>query len=231
MIINETSENVIPVFINNKEMIYEWHHYKSKYYYNCVIEESLSQPISEIYRVRSTNLRITEEEILKSYKNRFKFIRDNKLAETNFKILNNILPCNKNLFRWKKSDSNLCNICGEEESISHLLFECNYVRMLWNCVSDSLLYNANVTHDMVIFGLHLDSALNHVFSIIIYFIYREWLICSLEKKIRRNRFCYKYFVNYLKMRVSLYSKCVNSSWLMVCQKLSMLVRYIEDNML
>ena len=48
-------------------------------------------------------------------------IKDNKLAETNFKILNGILPCGVNLIRWKKATNSECSICEQQESISHML--------------------------------------------------------------------------------------------------------------
>ena len=35
-----------------------------------------------------------------SCKRKIKVLKDKKLAEINFKILNNILPCNRNLLKW-----------------------------------------------------------------------------------------------------------------------------------
>ena len=37
-----------------------------------------------------------------SYVCKVKQLKDKKLVETNFKILNNILPCNGNLSKWGK---------------------------------------------------------------------------------------------------------------------------------
>ena len=39
---------------------------------------------------------------------------------------------------------------------------------------------------MVLSGYDTDKFINHTFSLIVYFIYKEWLICSLEKKQPKN---------------------------------------------
>ena len=66
-------------------------------------------------------------------------MKDKKLAETNFKILNNILPCNRNLFKWGKCDTNLCHFCQEEESVGHLLLECTYALLTGSSVLFQIL--------------------------------------------------------------------------------------------
>ena len=73
------------------------------------------------------------------------------------KILNNILPCNRNLLKWGKSETNLCCFCQEEETISHLLFYCTYAESIWEVVNNTLLHGENATHDMILFGYDTDS--------------------------------------------------------------------------
>ena len=69
---------------------------------------------------------------------------------------------------WGKSETRLCYICGEEESISHLLYHCSHVKPVWEIVN-SAISECDICHDLVIFGFDLDIILNHVFSIIVYF--------------------------------------------------------------
>ena len=158
--------------------------------------------------------------------NKIKLIKDKKLAETNLKILNNILPCNKNLHKWGKSSTKLCYICGEEESISHLLYHCRHVKPVWEIVN-SAISECDISHDLVVFGFDLDTVLNHVFSIIVYFIYREWLICSFENKHRTESVCLKSLVNFLNTRKHLYSKCSHSIWRDICIKLDIIIDHFE----
>ena len=53
-----------------------------------------------------------------------------KLKEFNYKLLHGILPCNKNLMKWKIRMSAECDVCQQQQSIEHLLFECIYVKPL-----------------------------------------------------------------------------------------------------
>ena len=154
-------------------------------------------------------------------------MKDKKIAETNFKILNNILPCNRNLFKWGKSDTNLCHFCQEEESVSHLLFECTYAQKVWKLVND-VFQLGEISHDDVIFGTELDLSMNYVFSVIIYYIYREWLICSFENEHRSPDLKLLSLIHYLKIRINVYSKCSDPIWYGICNELDMIVMYLEN---
>ena len=120
--IDPTRDTSVPVYVHNTNEIYTWEQKRAKYYCNHLIQEIVTPPTSELYWRKFTNLMITEDLLSKSYMSKIKLIKDKKIAETNLKILNNILPCNKNLHTWGKNETKLCYICGEEESISHLLY-------------------------------------------------------------------------------------------------------------
>ena len=49
-------------------------------------------------------------------------------------------------------------------------------------VNNVILPGEFISHDMVMFGYETDSVINHLISIIVYFIYREWLVCSFENR-------------------------------------------------
>ena len=117
----------IPIYIHHCDEIHNWICKRSKYYYDHIVEQVLLRPSSEQYW-DVLGQRITEHFLYKSYFFKVKQIKDRKLAETNFIILNNILPCNTNLHKWGKSDTKLCCFCQEDETVSHLLFECVYAR-------------------------------------------------------------------------------------------------------
>ena len=53
------------------------------------------------------------------------------LKEFNYKSLHGILPCNKNLMKCKIRTNDECDVCQQQQSIKHLLFECIYVKPLW----------------------------------------------------------------------------------------------------
>ena len=57
---------------------------------------------------------------------------------------------------------------------------------------------------MVIFRYDTDNVLNHILSIILHYIYKEWLVCSLNNLQRKDVICYKSLVNYLKIKGKIY---------------------------
>ena len=218
----------IPVHIHNTEQSFEWSNVKAKHYYNLMIPDVCLSPTSENYwrLVLGYGDEICTDIIRKAYVNKVKLVLDKKLAETNFKILNNILPCNTNLFKWKLSDTKLCCFCQEEETISHLLYHCRYAQHIWSIVSKVLNYGP-ITHDMVIFGNEVNQAQNHILSLVVYFIYKEWLVCSLEKEIRRQYFSTNSFKHFFIIRKNVYSFCSNSVWNDVNNALDLLINNIQ----
>ena len=163
IISNEPVQDItIPVYIHHSDEMYNWTYTKSKYYYDHIIENVVTRPTAERYWENILGLRIDDNFLRTSYVCKVKQLKDKKLAETNFKILNNILPCNRNLFKWGKSDTNLCLFCQEEESMSHLLYDCIYAQKIWKLVNDVFHLRHAISPDDVIFGVDLDLSMNYV---------------------------------------------------------------------
>ena len=59
-----------------------------------------------------------------------------KLKEFNFKMLHGILSCTKNLKQWRIKTDDDCDVCKEQQTIKHLLWDCLYVKPLWEIVGD-----------------------------------------------------------------------------------------------
>ena len=50
-----------------------------------------------------------------------------------YKILNNILYLNKQLFIFNKKDTKLCSYCKlQDETINHIFVECKFAIKLWS---------------------------------------------------------------------------------------------------
>ena len=221
---NEPKDNInIPIYVVNSNELFVWSKQKSKYYYTNLIKQKKERAISEIYWIMRSQDEISEVQFDKSYVNKVKLVKDKKLAETNFKILQNILPCNLNLFRWKKSDTKLCSLCRYEESVSHLIYECYYAKYIWNIVQQAL--NMTITHDMVIFGTDLSLSINTVLSLIAYIIYKDWLVCSLEKKCRKQFPCYTTLLNEIRFRKVIYCGCDKKKWGEICNLLDQIIDF------
>ena len=98
-----------------------------------------------------------------------------KIADFNYKLLNNILPTGCNLHRWKKRESTSCIYCNEELHDSrHLLFECPHVSTLWQNISNVLV--VNITWLTLALGIHENRNYNIVLSLLCYIIYKKYLL-------------------------------------------------------
>ena len=186
---------------------------------NTIIES----PTSLTYWNENITTNVSLEMFKESCVTKIAKMKDKKLVETNFKILQNILPCNKNLFRWKLSTSENCTICGNVESISHLLFECNYAQSIWKDVHKCL--GLNVSLEMILFGNNLPQHINFVLSIVTYSIYKEWLICSFEKKQRHLNPKWKYFKGDFIYRKHVYENCDTLDFVDICSLLEKLIDF------
>ena len=133
--------------------------------------------------------------------------REKKLKEFNFKVLHEILHCGVNLKKWKISNTNICDVCDEEQTIAHLLFECEYLSGLWARVSEALDYD--IVCDSVICGTFDGNfqSNNIVITLVSFLIYKDWLLHSLESKKRPTLFNMELFKSELLLRMKIYEKC------------------------
>ena len=130
--------------------------------------------------------------------------REIKLREFNFKVLHGILPCNKNLKQWKIKISDHCDVCGQIQTIEHLLWSCRYVQSLWKIVEDVL--EVNLDFNMIL-GIRDNCEHPYVLTLVSFLIYKEWLVLSLENKFRSDEIVLEVFKHELMLRQKIYEKC------------------------
>ena len=133
-------------------------------------------------------------------------IKENKLREFNYKLINNILPCNANLKKWKISESDACDVCDNVQTVQHLLFECTYVKPLWEVAE--MILNTNISFSDVLCGDHCENYLfgNYICTIFAFVIYKDYLLHSLENKKRPTSCTLKYFENEICFRLEIYDR-------------------------
>ena len=103
----------------------------SRELYNILVYISPCKPVSQAY---FENL-FREQEL--NWKDIYVLPRkvslDCNVRSFQYKVLNNVLYLNKKLFIFGKSSSSLCSFCkNADETISHLFYECNITKELWN---------------------------------------------------------------------------------------------------
>jgi hypothetical protein len=145
-------------------------------YYTALINTKIETPLNENKVMQWCNQVPNDITFNNIYMRKIKQIKDFKIAEFNYKILHNILPCKANLKRWKICDNDRCNYCNEIQDIPHLLYNCKYSAEIWRLVERPL--NTVITIGDVILGTDSKDDVNFVISVIAYIIYKHWLKCN-----------------------------------------------------
>ena len=113
------------------------------------------------------------------YENKLNSQFEVKIAEFNYKMLNNILPTGDNLYKWKKVPTPNCIYCGfETHNLQHLFWDCSHLNSLWNIISSIL--NIEITWELLVIGTNKNKNFNTILSLICFIVYKRYL-CNKEK--------------------------------------------------
>ena len=81
--------------------------------------------------------------------------------------------------RQNKADSEKCSICNEEETVIHLVYECEYAMSVWSKVNED--FNFFITLVDVILGTNVNDEKN-VTVILLAFVIYKGLFCQLKTR-------------------------------------------------
>ena len=100
----------------------------------------------------------------------------------------------------------MIDVCDEVQNVKHLLFECKYVRTLWETIEEIL--DCDITYQDGFCGFYEGNTLfaNYLCSICTLVIWKEWLICSLNQQSRKTVCNLSHFKNELRFRHEIYTK-------------------------
>ena len=62
-------------------------------------------------------------------------VKENKLREFNFKVMYNLLPVKRNLYKWRISEDATCITCQVDEDITHALVTCRLNKNFWKYIT------------------------------------------------------------------------------------------------
>ena len=62
----------------------------------------------------------------------FQTTTEKTLQSFQYRVLNRYIPCNVNLCKWKKAESETCNYCNQLDTIEHFLYDCHSTKRLWD---------------------------------------------------------------------------------------------------
>ena len=114
----------------------------------------------------------------------FRTTIDCQLKWFQYRILHRILPTRRYLFLCNIIDSPQCSFCDrEEETIHHLLWQCQVVTVFWRNLKTELvtacphMNNFDFSEELVIFGVkenvQTDDAFDFILLLAKYFIYKS----------------------------------------------------------
>jgi hypothetical protein len=129
--------------------------------------------------------------------------KETKLKEFNFKLLHGILPCNKNLTNWKVKQNENCDICDIPQDICHLIYLCPHVRLLWQKFDN--IFGTDISFPLIL-GVDKSFQYNHILTLLSFLIYKEWLLKSLENKVRNSPITLQWYKSEIELRVKIYNK-------------------------
>ena len=125
---------------------------------------------------------------LDKWKNSFKILKyctnDTKLRWLQFRILHNILTTNRSVAKFRPEQNPLCQFCkSHSETIHHLLWQCNKVKIFWNALSNIInngcahTHNFKIDEDLALFGqsdnIKSDKICEFIILLAKFYIYRS----------------------------------------------------------
>ena len=112
-------------------------------------------------------------------------IKEITLREFSFEIIHNILPCNDILHKWQVKQDNKCDLCDKVQTIGHLLFECVFVKEIWELVERML--RCKIVYDYIFCGFQNNLFSNYVSNIAAFTTYKDWVLQTIKSEERRNK--------------------------------------------
>ncbi len=174
---------------------------KSREYYKRFVKNKIQTPWLE--RKWCDELEYPDPFPSSTYVDKIKNVKDNKIAEFNFKVLHFILPCNKHLKTWRIIDCDKCDVCGEVQDLKHLLYLCRRNRETWHVIETTL--QTTLTLKDIIWGRN-NCMFNWVTSLVAFIMYKEWIVCKNEEKNRSDNNLKRFIKAELKYKIDVYSK-------------------------
>ena len=102
-----------------------------------------------------------------------------RLQTLHYRVVNRFVPTNRYLFIRKVKDSPACTYCTQEDTLTHFLYACAPVKLIWDTLFNRIHLNIENPLKTVLFGIPGgDPANNVIFLLIKQFI----LKCRLSEQ-------------------------------------------------
>lgn len=177
------------IILNGKDRNFVIDGQKSKFFYNILVEKKCCRSYTERYWRKQLNKDIDIFQWEKIYMNRVHCLMDNRMRQFMYKLFHNIIPNREMLCKWKKTEDNVCPLCGDVENIKHIYYECCYIKPVWSELGKRM--NIDLTWAKILIGyvenIPVHKIRNLLFSIVLYARYKLW-VKSTEQSVSKKDF-------------------------------------------
>lgn len=197
----------------------------SKLFYEIFVQKKFQPPIYQSFLSRTFDIEKMSWRHI--YENKVKKMYEKKIAEFNYKLLNNLLCNRAYLQKINRSVSDLCTNCNNSiENNEHLIFQCENVRKIWNFTS--LVLKFNVVWKHILIGFYFErnkkiNDLNNIISTLATIIYKYKMFCRLKNIEENMHEIEKHVKTSLKYYSLVYKRLNNQYCATIFDKISLLL--------
>ena len=158
--------------------------YDCRFFYKLFCNKIFESPLHQSTLSRNYNIQKSSWGLI--YKQKILNTYDKKVAEFNFKLLNNLLSNRFYVSKWKTNIDKFCTSCPHyTEDNKHLILNCIDTYALWSDISVFLKFD--ITWKTIVIGFYDDVnektiLLNNLISFIAFRIYKYKMFCRLNDK-------------------------------------------------
>ena len=206
-------------------------HVKDKALMNIVLQNLNNKNKSKLFYKLTSNYSNTKIKAEEKWDNRFKnnkqinwkviwnfnlkAIRENKIAEFNFKFLHDIIPHKYNLYKWKLSNNPLCSYDDDLHDSIHLFVNCKQTKLFRKKFSDAVakIYNIRFSFNeyILINGYNLEVKTLHSLNFLImyakYAIYATFIQAEYRKVVFHELSMFSIFKKLIRNRLNVEKSC------------------------
>lgn len=142
-------------------------------FYNLLVTRKILQSRAVPYWQQKINgFAISEDTWKNIWLFKLKYISDTRLINFNFKLMYNLIPVRKNLYKWNLADDANCTNCNIEEDVLHAFIDCAKLTPFWrwiNTILKDIYPNTaiNLNPHTVLFGKNLSDKLFYMYNFVL----------------------------------------------------------------
>ena len=141
----------------------------SKMFYLDITNTSVNIAKCRKMWLDKANIINDEEMYVKHFRNVYSLTNTTKYRDFQFRLLHNKIFCNDVLVHWKKVETNICNLCeGEKQTITHLMYFCPVVKLLWRDIESKCAeFPCVFGFRNILFNLVMEESPCHIVNLIV----------------------------------------------------------------